>query len=145
VQIAGDIMPKILHGIIVLGVCLILATLPTALCAKSVTASQQKMITEADNGKTIYIKEGQSFILKVNENPSTGYSWQLNLGDGLNLLWDKYQPWRSSEENVNPIIGAGGFHSWKIEATNDGQLTATYKRPWEKGGELTFTLNVVTI
>ncbi|RPJ64569.1 MAG: hypothetical protein EHM20_18255 [Alphaproteobacteria bacterium] len=152
-RVAGDITSRTVTGITVLIICLILATLPTAVCAKndlgnkliSDTAGQQKVITEADNGNTMYLKEGQTFILKLNENPSTGYSWQLSRDDGLNLLWDKYHPWESSEESGNIVIGAGGFHVWKIEAMNDGKVKATYKRPWEPetGREKTFTLNVI--
>jgi predicted secreted protein len=70
-----DIMSKFVPEITVLIICFILATLPTAVCAKPDTASQDKMITENDNGNTIYIKEGHAFFLKLEENPSTGYSW----------------------------------------------------------------------
>ncbi|MHC1755527.1 MAG: protease inhibitor I42 family protein [Methanosarcina sp.] len=138
-------MSKTVPGVTILIICLILAAIPTAVYAKPYAASQH-MITEDDNGKTISIKEGQTFILKLNENPSTGYSWQLSgLNDGLNLLRDEYHPWDSSEESRNAVLGAGGFHSWKIEAMSDGQVTATYKRPWEQSGVRTFRLDIVVV
>lgn len=139
-------MSKLVSGIIVLVTCLALVTLPTAVCAKPDTVSQNKMITESDNGNTIYIKEGHAFFLKLKENPSTGYSWQLRLSTGLNQLSDKYQPLESSEKNF--IIGAGGFHLWKIEGVAKGnqQVNAIYKRSWESTGkEQTFKLNVVVV
>jgi inhibitor of cysteine peptidase len=140
-------MSKIIPGITVLIICLILATLPMAICAKSDIGSQQKVISETDNRNTIYIKEGQTFIMKLRENPSTGYSWQLSLNDGLNLLWDKYHPWDSSGGSGSLVIGAGGFHLWKIKAMSDGQATAIYKRPWlpETGTEQSFTLNIKVV
>jgi len=104
------------------------------------------MITESDNGNTIYIKEGHAFFLKLKENPSTGYSWQLRLSSGLNQLSDKYQPLESLENNF--IIGAGGFRLWKIEGIAKGsqQVNAIYKRSWESTGkEQTFKLNVVVV
>lgn len=58
-------MSKFGYGITVLIVCLVLATLPAAVCAKPDIASQNKMITENDNGNTIYIKEGHSFSLSL--------------------------------------------------------------------------------
>lgn len=138
-------MSKFVPEITVLIICFILATLPTAVCAKPDTASQDKMITESDNGNTIYIKEGHTFFLKLKENPSTGYSWDLSLSDGLNKLSDTYHPFESLENNF--VVGAGGFHLWKIEAVakGDQQIKAIYKRPWESTGEQIFTLNVVVV
>jgi len=31
----------------------------------------------------MYIKTGNIFYLRLKENPSTGYSWQLSLSKGL--------------------------------------------------------------
>ncbi|WP_052723351.1 protease inhibitor I42 family protein [Methanosarcina barkeri] len=139
-------MSKFIHGMIVLITCLALATLPTAVCAKHDIVSQNKIITENDNGNTIYIKEGNAFFLILKENPSTGYSWQLRLSSGLNQLSDKYQPFESPKNNF--VIGAGGLRLWKIEGVAKGnqQVNAIYKRPWESTGkEQTFKLNVVVI
>jgi len=142
----GDIMSKFIPGMIVLITCLALVTLPTAVYAKNDIVSQNKIITENDNGNTIYIKEGNAFFLMLKENPSTGYSWQLRLSNGLNQLSDKYQPLGSLKNNF--IIGAGGFRLWKIEGVAKGsqQVNAIYKRSWESTGEeQTFKLNVVVV
>lgn len=141
----GDIMSKFISGMIVLITCLALAILPTAACAKHDILSQNKIITESDNGSTIYIKEGNAFFLMLKENPSTGYSWQLRLSSGLNQLSDKYQPFESLKNNF--VIGAGGLRLWKIEGVAKGnqQVNAIYKRPWESGKEQTFKLNVVVV
>lgn len=139
-------MSKFVPGITILIICLVLATFPTAVCAKPGTASQNKMITESDNGNTVYIKEGHAFFLKLKENPSTGYSWQLRLSNGLNQLSNKYHPLEYSENNF--VIGAGGFRLWRIEGVAKGnqQVNAVYKRSWESTGkEQTFTLNVVVV
>lgn len=139
-------MSKFVPGITLLLICLVLAMLPMAVCAKPGTTGQNKMITENDNGNTIYIKEGHAFFLKLKENPSTGYSWQLKLSSGLNQLSDKYHPLESSVNNF--VIGAAGFRLWKIEAVAKGsqQINAIYKRSWESTGkEQTFTLNVVVV
>lgn len=140
-------MSKFAYGITVLIVCWVLATLPAAVSAKPDIESQNKMITENDNGNTIYIKEGHAFFLKLKENPSTGYSWQLRLSNGLNQLSDKYHPFESSENNL--IIGAGGFRLWRIEgvAKGDQQINAIYKRSWEPETcqEQIFKLNIVVV
>ncbi len=142
-------MSKIVPGITVLIICLILAMLPAAVCSKPGTTGQDKMITEDDNGNSIYLKKGHTFYLKLEENPSTGYSWQLTLSNGLNQLSDKYHPFESSKNDQNLVVGAGGFHLWRIEAAAEGsqQIKAIYKRPWEPetGQEQTFTLNVIVV
>jgi len=145
----GDKILRTRLGITVLIICLILATIPTALCAKPYTTGQHKVITENDNGKTIYLNKGDTFSLKLKENPSTGYSWHLSLSKGLSLLETVYYPSESSKKGPRLVVGAGGFHSWMIKAVADGrqQVKGIYKRSWEKntGKNQTFRLNVVVI
>ena len=71
-----------------------------ALFATPIAANQQPTITEEDNGKTMYIKTGIIFYLRLKENPSTDYSWQLSLSKGLSLLMDKYYSPESSKRDV---------------------------------------------
>ncbi|MDQ1254639.1 MAG: inhibitor of cysteine peptidase [Euryarchaeota archaeon] len=138
-------MSRIVTGVTILAICLILATIPTATYAEPFATSQH-VITEADNGKTINVKQGHIFILKLNENPTTGYSWQLSLSSGLKLLSDKYYSSKSFGSSENSI-GAGGFHLWIIGAKNKGpqQVEAIYKRSWEQDGIQTFKLNIVVV
>jgi inhibitor of cysteine peptidase len=136
-------------AITVLIICLILATIPVAVFAEPSTTSQQKIITENDNGKTIIIKKGDALYLKLKENPSTGYSWQLSLSKGLNMLTNKYYSPESSKKGGRLIVGAAGFHLWEIKAVDKGsqQLKGIYKRSWEKGTgrEQTFKLYVKVV
>lgn len=142
-------MSKFMPEITVLIICLVLATLPMIVCAKPSATSQNKIITESNNGNTIYIKEGQVFYMKLKENPSTGYSWQLSLSNGLNQLSDKYYSPESSKTGGKLVIGAAGSHSWEIKAVAKGrqQVNGIYKRSWEKktGKEQILELNVVVV
>jgi len=109
---------------------------------------KQQVITEANNGTTISLEKGETFYLRLKENPTTGYSWQLNLSQGLNNVSEKYYP-PESKEGEEPIVGAGGVHLWEIKAYSEGyqQVTAIYKRSWENetGTEDKFTLNVEVV
>jgi inhibitor of cysteine peptidase len=100
------------------------------------------MVTEADNGTTISLKNGENFTLQLRENPSTGYSWQLNLTEGLSILSDNY----TQDEAPEGMAGVPGTHSWIIEAVDQGsqQVNGIYKRPFENitGTEDNFTLIV---
>lgn len=108
----------------------------------------QQVITETNNGTTISLEKGETFYLRLKENPTTGYSWQLNLSQGLNNVSEKYYP-PESKEGEEPIVGAGGVHQWEIKADSEGnqQVTAIYKRSWENetGTEDKFTLNVEVV
>jgi len=141
-------MSRTRFGITVLIICLILVTIPMAICATP-HVTNHKVITENDNGKNIYLKKGDTIYLKLKENPSTGYSWELSLSKGLNLLSDKYYSPESFKKGGEFIIGAGGFHLWKIKAVAKGnqQIKGIYKRSWEEetGKEQTFKINVVVV
>jgi inhibitor of cysteine peptidase len=142
-------MSKIRPGIIVLIVFLILAAVPAVAYAAPHVASNGKVITENDNGKTIYVKQGNTFYLRFAENPSTGYSWQVSLSKGLRLLNTKYYSPESSKTGQRLIVGAAGFRSWQIKAVAKGsqQVKGTYRRSWEPvtGKEQTFTINVKVV
>jgi len=109
---------------------------------------KQQVITEAGNGTTISLEKGETFYLRLEENPTTGYSWELNLSQGLSLVSDDYYP-PESEESEQPLLGAGGVHLWEIKANTEGKqlVTAIYKRSWENetGTEDKFTLNVEVV
>ena len=122
----------------VLLLCLLLVTLTIM-----ADASDNKVIKATDNGKTISLKTGDTFILKLQENPSTGYSWQLNLSQGLRILCDKYI------QNPAPqgIVGVPGTHLWIIKAITQGNkhVIGVYKRPWITGTSKTvkaFAFNI---
>jgi inhibitor of cysteine peptidase len=105
----------------------------------------EQVITETDNGTTINLKNGETFFLKLRENPSTGYSWQLNLSQGLSILSDEYTQDPASEG----YTGVPGTRQWEIKAVTPGsqQVEGIYKRPWEDttGTEDNFTLYVEVV
>ena len=103
----------------------------------------QQVITEADNGTSINLKNGENFTLKLRENPTTGYSWELNLSEGLSIISDDF----TQDPAPEGMSGVGGTHSWIIKALSEGtqQVNGIYKRPWENttGNEDSFTLNAI--
>ncbi len=96
--------------------------------------------TGGDSGKAITVKSGETFTVKLDENPTTGYSWNLTAGDGLRILNDRYVAHNTG------LVGSGGYHIWTIQATKAGtyQVAGVYKRPWEPltGTEQKYSLTV---
>ncbi|HEY3361452.1 MAG TPA: protease inhibitor I42 family protein [Methanosarcina sp.] len=107
--------------------------------------TKRQVITEADNGKTINLENGETFYLRLRENPSTGYSWQLNLSQGFRILSYEY----TQDQAPKGSVGVPGTRQWEIKTVTLGsqQITGIYKRPWENvtGEENTFTLKVEVV
>jgi len=113
--------------------------------SSSTLPAKQQILTETNNGTTINFENGETFYLRLRENPSTGYSWQLNLSHGLHILNDEY----AQDQAPEGYTGVPGTHQWKIKAVTSGnqQITGIYKRPWENvtGKEDTFKLKVEVV
>ena len=102
--------------------------------------STPRAFTENDNGTLATVNTGDTFNIDLAENPSTGYSWNMTVSDGLKIVSDRYIP------PAQQIPGRGGVHEWTIEATGPGRQTVSgiYKRPWEplQNNETTYMLNL---
>jgi len=85
---------------------------------------------EIDTGFPIHLKIGDAYEVILEENPTTGFSWNATITNGLRIIDDRFV----SDENQDQMKGgAGGEHYWKLKAFSQGNQTfsATYHRPWE--------------
>jgi len=102
--------------------------------------SEANVFTEDNNGSSVELVTGDTFQIKLNENPTTGYQWSLETTGGLEIMSDNYLP------PTTGLVGAGGIHEWDIKATAGGtqQVTGVYSRLWENltGSEQRFALTV---
>jgi inhibitor of cysteine peptidase len=92
--------------------------------------------TEADSEKTVNESIGTEFNVRLAENPTTGYSWNMTRSGGLDLVRDEYIPSRSAGQGV----GSGGIHSFSFKAAGAGvqALHGEYRRAWVPAGTITF-------
>lgn len=114
-----------------------------AACVSSAPASPSVYtFTDSDNGKTVEVTEGSTIYVKLSENPTTGYTWEMTASSGLTLIGDEYQQTPGTEA----MVGAGGIHTFEYKATGSGQqkIDGIYKRSWEEttGSEDTYTLTL---
>jgi inhibitor of cysteine peptidase len=93
--------------------------------------------TLAANGTTVQETLGDEFNLRLEENPTTGYSWNMTSTDGLDLVSDQYIPSQTS----GPMVGSGGVHSsfYNAVKTGDQGLHGEYRRPWVPVGTITYS------
>lgn len=81
------------------------------------------------------VKAGDSVTLPIEENPTTGYAWELDNSNAasLALVSSKYsQP--QQKEGELPLCGAPGVKTFIFKATKAGSSTLVfkYRRAWEK-------------
>jgi len=87
-----------------------------------------------DNGGNVTVASGTAITLRLPENPTTGYRWNMTPPDGLAVLKDDFLA------PDTQLVGAGGTHEWVISAEKPGNYTlhAEYRRPWVSSGTIVF-------
>lgn len=101
-----------------------------------ITPPTVSVYTGADSGSGVTKMRGSTFDIRLIENPTTGYSWNITLSEGLVMVDDAFIPSRSGET----MEGSGGIRSVTIDAreAGDQQVQAEYRRPWVPAGTVSF-------
>lgn len=83
--------------------------------------------------KPIELKQGQTLILSLPSNPTTGFRWQLF--DAAPSVLKALGPEAYPVPEEAGIVGSAGLSTWRFQATLPGQgrLLLQYQRPWEQG------------
>ena len=74
------------------------------------------------------IRLGEEFTIKIESNPTTGYSWQPGFDQNvLRLISSGFTP-------TSKLMGAAGTERFTFKAISQGRTTVKmiYKRVWEK-------------
>jgi inhibitor of cysteine peptidase len=82
----------------------------------------------ADNGRTIDVPEGTEVLIRLEENPTTGYRWTFDQ-DG-----DAAPPSGSDVASApGAAVGAGGTRVFTVTARQPGDVHFKFKlrREWE--------------
>ncbi|MDD5424051.1 MAG: protease inhibitor I42 family protein [Candidatus Omnitrophica bacterium] len=113
-------------------------------CAQPGSREAKKLI-ERDSGKTIEMRTGNSILIELPGNPTTGYTWEVSSVDPsiLHKLGDfKF----STNSNV---IGSPGKMALRFRVVGEGRTTLAlaYRRSWEKNVApiKTFSVNVIAV
>ncbi len=116
---------------------------PTPGPAGTLVKESPIVANETQNGATVYVNKSTDITVTLNENPTTGYLWNLTLSPGLSLINDTYV----SSAPSGKLMGAGGTHTWDMVASETGTQTihAVYRRSWEPitGNETAFDMTVI--
>jgi inhibitor of cysteine peptidase len=113
-----------------------LLTLLVALTVATGCSSQQQEVKASidDAGREKQLNKGQTLVVTLEGNPTTGYSWEAAEPLDEKVLRQVGEPEFKAESEA---LGAGGVQVLRFEAVNAGQITLklVYHRPWETGVE----------
>ncbi len=112
------------------GKTMLAGLLLVALALPLVSSCAPSAIVFAGSDKEASTNTGQEFMVALESNPTTGYSWtETHDSTFLVLYSDEYKP----GTNKGDTVGAGGTHYFRFRALKPGttEITFTYKRPWE--------------
>lgn len=100
-------------------------------------------LDEKDNGRQVTLPVGESLVISLPGNPTTGFTWEVKDLDATILE----QVGETQFDSSNPgLVGAGGTLTLTYKAIQAGSTTLTlvYHRPWESDVEplQTYTVQV---
>lgn len=105
-------------------------------------APRQIQLTEADQGKNITINPGDSLIIVLDSNPSTGYDWKVKPVENPVLALESEPVFKANSDK----LGTPGRTSLTLKTVASGSqvITLLYQRSFEKDAQpaKTFTINV---
>ena len=80
------------------------------------------------------MRSAQRATVQLEENPTTGYRWQIDRTKSDNLTIVRIDDLGFSAREGSARIGASGTHRWSIEGVSAGKarIVFEYLRPWEK-------------
>ena len=92
-------------------------------------------VSPAQSGTSVELASGQSLLVRLPSNPSTGYRWVYVEPKDAVLRVDGPSTFEAAQSAGN-IAGAGGTEIWKLAPLKAGQqqLRFEYRRPWEQDG-----------
>jgi inhibitor of cysteine peptidase len=100
-------------------------------------------ITEANNGQPVSLSVGQTLLVTLVSNPTTGYGWSAS-EPGTPQLAQQGEPTYQQDPNAGGAMGVGGTQTFnfKAEQAGDTTLTLIYARPFETDQPPTNTFSV---
>ena len=108
---------------------------------RGIRGSQRRTstLTEADNGKSFTVKAGDTILVLLSGNPTTGYSWAAVLDEKTAaILTQEGEPVYAEDAVEDNVVGGGGTFTFTFTAADEGAATIklVYARSWESEAPL---------
>lgn len=123
-------------------IAVVLVLLITVATVAYDVSADNRVYAELDTEKLIEVRAGDSFIIKLEENPSTGFTWHFSTDndDIVMLNSDQFIPPKTED-----LVGAAGTHEYKFLAFKAGETKVKfdYYQDWEpENVEKTFVYSI---
>jgi inhibitor of cysteine peptidase len=123
-----------------IAVLLVVLGLLAACGSSSSEEIKEVMVDMEDNGRQITLFRGQTLVVSLGAQPSTGYTWEVVEIDELILRQEgepEFQP-------TSGGIGASGVQIFRFGTISAGEtdLRMIYHQPWVEGVEPLKTFSV---
>ncbi len=119
------------------------AALAGTLAIASPAQAKTITVTQGKSGKSYTLLKGDTLVVKLAENPSTGYAWKtITRPACLRAISSKYKPNKITSDT--PLVGGGGKRTftYRAKAKGKGTLKLVYKRSTEDGSGSAFSLRI---
>jgi inhibitor of cysteine peptidase len=82
----------------------------------------------AQTGTTVEAAVGDTIVVSLEANPTTGYTWEFTAGDTISIAGSKYV----ADPNPDGLSGVGGTQLVTLTVTKAGasDLTGMYRQQW---------------
>jgi len=94
---------------------------------------ENEPIDISEDSDVVNIKKGDKFLVVLDSNPTTGYSWEYSINSEYIQFIDK----DFVSESEGQMVGVGGNETFNFLALESGEteITFSYLRSWEKDVE----------
>jgi inhibitor of cysteine peptidase len=94
-----------------------------------------------DTGRSLTVKPGQKILIRLEENPTTGYLWNVIRPENDRLL--RFEGFEYMDENVETrqanevMFGRGRVKQFTFVSRKEGQedISLRLKQPWERDSD----------
>lgn len=108
--------------------------------------SKEIYVNASVSGNQIELKKGQTLVVTLKSNPTTGYQWEIIEPVEPFMQQKGKAEFEPSEAGDRPRSGRGGKEIFRFKTKKRGETTLklVYHRPWEEEVEplKTFTLKI---
>ena len=112
--------------------------------AASADNNGPSVVNVTESGKQIELAPGDSLVVTLDSNPSTGFAWSISAITDEGVINDVGSEFVGADTGM---MGAGGQEVWTFEALDEGTSTIEmqYSRSWETSVEPAGTFNVTVV
>jgi inhibitor of cysteine peptidase len=121
----------------------LMAALVATACAAPGSGGGTTELTASDSGSAISVSNGDTIVISLDANPTTGYTWQQAPGLDTSVVRFVSEDYQEAPA-ASPVVGGGGTDTLTYEAVGAGTTTIAlgYQRSGDPTAVDSFTVTV---